>query len=415
MSPTLRRILIISGFILVVIAFVYLIYLVFFRPTPGGPLNTNQRNSNSQLPQAGNGNTNRVTGNINTLPIVNGTTPTGPSHTANGGPTIVDTVVPDPSSGLTANANDGGLQFYDETTGKFFRLSPDGSTKTLMTDAMYPNVDTIAWSPTGDKAILGFPDGSKVLYDFTLKKQTTLPKELNDFSWSPSSDQITSKYLDARDTDNQWLMVSKPDGSQSTSAEHLGANARKVIPDWSPNNQIIATYEKSTTGDQSQIIFLGPNGENYPSANIQGRGFIPNWTPDGRRVVFSAYSELTSNNPHLYMMNGAPDTLGTGLTDLGLDTTANKCTFSQDGFTMYCAVPYYLNPGSGPQPQLSAGVPDNIYSVDLLHGFSQVIARPVDSNQQQRFSISQMQLSTDETALYFVDAQTGTIQRIQLK
>ncbi len=417
MNPKLLRALLIAGFVLVTLGFFAAIYFVFFRGEPT-PSNQNQGIGNTNgLPGVGNGNINGVViGDVNALPNINGGPgDVPPSSIANGGPTSTTTVVPAAAAGLIAAGEGGGLQYYDQQTGKFYRLSDDGLTRTELSDAVYRDVEKLNWSPDGNQAILEFPDQSKVLYNFATKKQTTLPKELNDFSFGPSSDKIVSKYLDAVNTTNQWLIVSKPDGTESLSVEHLGANADKVSSAWSPNNQIIATYQKVINSDQSEIIFLGAQGENFPSVNVQGRGFTPNWAPDGRRLLYSTYSELTDDNPRLYIMNGTSSTLGSGLFDLGLDTTADKCTFSSSGLTIYCAVPYYLNPGSGPQPELSAGVPDNIYRLDLQTGQSELIARPVDGNRNQRFSATNLQLAGGDTYLYFTDAATGSVEKIRVR
>lgn len=415
MNPSLRRILLIVSFAIVVIGLGYAIYLVFFKPGPVVTVNNGAQNVNG-LPTLGNGNINGVVqGNINGLPIVNalqGTT--GPTQIAQGGPTLTTTVVDHTSQGLTVSG-DGNLLYYDRTQGQFYKLSADGAIKELLTNDIYKDVQNITWAPDGQKAILTFPDNSKILYNFNGKKQTTLPKELNDFSWSPRSDQIVSKFLDGQNPDNQWLMVSKPDGSQSSTAEHLGENAGDVIPLWSPNNQIIATYQNSIDATHTEIIFLGAQGENFKSATVDGRGFTPKWTPDGRRMLYSAYGPDTQDNPHLFMMNASPDTIGTGNIDLGLDTTADKCTFSASGLSIYCAVPYYLNPGSGPQPILSADVPDNIYQIDLVRGSTNLVARPVDSHLNQRYNATNLQLTPNEDALFFTDALTGTIQKIQLR
>ncbi len=415
MNPTLRRSLLIAVLVLVVIGFFYVIYLVFFKPGAIVNLNNGPTGNVNGLPGIGNGNVNGLPQvNVNALPLVNGL-PEGqqPSSVADGGPTYVDAVVTTASSDLTTSS-DNTFRFYDRTSGQFYELNTDGSGKTLLTDAVYRDVRNITWSPDGTQAILVFPDGSKILYDFANKKQTTLPKELNDFSFSPRSDQIVSKFLNAANLDDQWLMVSRPDGSQAEAAEHLGENADKVTTAWSPNSQMIAMYEKSVSGELSEIVFLGARGENFPSANIEGRGFTPEWSPDGRRLLYSAYSPNTNDNPRLYLMNASAEAVGTNLIDLGLDTTADKCTFSGSGLTVYCGVPYYLNPGSGPQPELSAGVPDNIYRIDLLSGSAQLIARPIDRDLNQRFTAGNLQLSADERTLFFIDQATGTIQKIQL-
>ena len=417
MNPNLRKVLIILAFAIVVIGFIFAIWYVFFR-SGSAVLTTNTPSGTitNGLPNAQNGNVNRTRAprNVNSLPLINAPS-TNPTTVANGGATYTDPVTTGSAAGVNVNPTSGNLQYYDRTTGQFYSLSPDGLTKTPLTTDTYPDVQNVTWAPNGNQAILSFPDNSKVLYDFNTKKQTTLPSELSSFSFSPQSDQLAAKYLDPRDTENQWLVVSKPDGTQSQSVEHLGANADKVTVNWSPNNQIVAAYAKSVTGDQQQIIFLGANDENFPSVDVYGRGFKPNWSPDGRKVLYSTYSELTENNPHLYLMNGSPDSIGTGQLDLGLDTSADKCGFAPSGNTVYCAVPYYYNSGSGPQPGLSAGIPDNIYKVDLRTGSVTLIARPVDQNKNQRFSATNVQVAADESSLFFTDATTGTVQKVQLR
>lgn len=416
MSPRLQRILLIAGFILVTIGFLVAIFYVFFRPTPETG-NINQPGNINGLPGIGNGNINGVVvQNVNDLPNINALpVDVPPSSIANGGPTTTETVVPTSAAGLIAAGDAAGLQYYDRLTGKFYRLSADGLSRVELSDAVYRDVDQINWSPDGKQAILEFPDQSKILYNFETKKQATLPKELNDFSFGPNSDKIVSKYLDGANTTNQWLIVSNPDGTESLSVEHLGANADKVMSAWSPNNQIIAMYQKTVNTDQSEIIFLGAQGENFPSVTIEGRGFTPNWSPDGRRLLYSVYSQVTDDNPQLFIMNGTSSTLGSGQFDLGLNTTADKCTFSSSGTSIYCAVPYYLNPGSGPQPELSAGVPDNIYRIDLSTGQSSLIARPVDANRNQRFSATNLQLTAGDTYLYFTDALTGSVEKVRIR
>lgn len=414
MNEKLRKSLIIAAFLIATFGFFFVIWLVFFRG--GVPITiNNSRGITNGLPTPSNGNVNRIiqNGNINTLPNTN--TGTATSNVANGGATLVSTISGNASTGTMVNTQTGDVQFYDSTSGQFFKVSPNGDSKTLLTTDTYPSASAVTWAPSGSQAIIGFPDGSKILYDFTNKKQTTLPSELNDFSFSPASDQIAAKYLDAKDSENQWLVVSKPDGTQSQSVEHLGANADQVTVDWSPNQQIVAMYAKAVTASQQQIIFLGKNNENFPSVNVYGKGFTPNWSPDGQKLLYSTYSALTSNNPHLYMMSGSPDTLGGNTLDLGLTTSADKCGFAPSGFTVYCAVPYYLNAGSGPQPSLSAGVPDNLYKIDLRTGGVTLIARPVDKSNNQRFSAKNLQVAADESAVFFTDSTTGTIQRVQLR
>lgn len=414
MNERLRRILLITGFVVVVLGMFYAIYLIFFKSSgQQGNGNANTSNING-LPVPGNGNINRVSNNnTNGLPTTN-TVVTTPDQTANGGPTIVQTMVKNATSSPIVTTS-GDLAYYDRPTGKFFRLGPDGITRTLMTDAVYKDVQSISWDPAGSKAVLGFPDGTKIMYDFNSKKQTKLASELDNFTFSPDGNSLASKFLDSKNPDNQWLMVSKPDGTGAQSVEQLGENASKVNTVWSPRADIVATYEKAISANSSEIIFLGQNGENLPSATINGRGFVPNWSPDGNRMLFSTYSEDSDNAPMLSIMDGTTENVGKNIVELDISTRADKCVFSQDNHTVYCAVPYYPVANSGPVPSLGYSVPDNIYAIDLLRGSSTLIAKPVNEQRQLKFTIGKLKLSADESYLYFTDANTDYLDRIALR
>ncbi|OQX71741.1 hypothetical protein B6D52_00515 [Candidatus Parcubacteria bacterium 4484_255] len=122
---------------------------------------------------------------------------------ANGRKTWVSPVVIGPVKGATLSVNGDTSIYYDPKTGYFYETDYLGN-KTLMSDQIFYNVQNINWAPSKDRAIIEYPDGFKVMYDFNKKKQYTLPNNWEDFSWDPAGNRIAFKAT-SRYPENNWL------------------------------------------------------------------------------------------------------------------------------------------------------------------------------------------------------------------
>jgi hypothetical protein len=413
------RILLIIGFILIALSLLVIIYYLFFRPaiSPTGTVNGGPPGT---LPGVGNGNVNRILPNLNGgVPGVNGQPGVGQQPgeiAASDRPTIVRPLPTLPSVGpnWTLGPDRSGIQFYDRDKGQFFRSSPDGTRRNLLVNTFYPDVQGITWSPDGSKAVLEFPDKSKVVVDFPNATQATLPKESEGFSFSPDSARLAFKFIGAN-PDDRFLVTTATDGSDARQIEKLGENDAFVTPNWSPDNTVVATFQKAV-GNGTEIFFIGQHGENFKSLPVDGRNFRGTWSPDGANLLFSIVSPLNSNNPELFIVDARGDTIGQNLLDLGITASADKCTFSRVSVsTVYCAVPDHLEPDSGLFPGLTPNETDRLYRIDLTSGQQTLLADPVDESGRVQFNASQLNLSAAEDALYFTDAATGKIYTVKLR
>lgn len=332
------------------------------------------------------------------------------SPVAIGGLTQVSPITPTMIAENPALSADGrGVNFYDPNSGKFNRVLPDGTVEE-MSDEVFYDVDNVTWSKDSSSAILEYPDGSNIIYDFETKKQVTLPQHWEDFDFSPQGDQIVAKSIGI-DSDNRWLVISDRDGSNAQAIEPLGDNADKVDVKWSPNNQVIAT---SRTGEamginQQQILLVGKNQENFPGLTVEGWGFDYEWSPTGEKMLYNVYNTNSNYNPTLWVVDASGSNVGLNRKFLKLNTWAEKCTFSGNS-TLYCAVPDYLPEGAGLQPDLADDIPDTIYKVDVNTGSKTVVGKPADAS-----TIDQLSISSDGKYLFYVDKLTGRLNKMQLK
>ena len=404
LSETAKRRLLIAGFIVVVIAIALALYFVFFKAAPSEKVS--DEGAADILPGSGAlpgapaaQEAARGISIIETLPA---------STIATGG--LTKTEVVNFSGTIAAAAGTSGdVSFLNANDGRFYKITKDGRVVT-MSDKQFFGVDELKWNDDKNKTIMEFPDGSNVYFDFDKQKQVTLPKHWEEFNFAQNDDHIAAKSLGDGREDN-WLITANPDGSGARALEPLGSVADKVTVSYAPNGQTVAFSEtgEPVGGERQSILLIGKNGENLPKLIVDGTGFLPNWSPGGKKLVYSTVHTKDSWNPRLYVVNGQGDSIGSAKRDLGLNTWADKCTFANE-FEMFCAVPSQLEAGMGLERSLANFVPDSIVKVDIRNGAKTEIGRP-------EFNISIRNISTDGdlSQLFLTDAVTGALHKMRLK
>jgi hypothetical protein len=411
---TYKKLILALGFIGLVIILGFAIYKLFFQEliSPSQPQSITSTSTTTGLPQAGNGGTRQVVndnnaGVLQTIPGAGNQQPTTPTvdQVANGGLTKT-TDITNSRSFAISNGTNGNIKYYNPEDGKFYKLDASDQPVALSDQTFY-HVTNVNWSPTKDKAILQYPDGSKTIYDFTKNKQITLPEHWQDFSFSPDGNNIALKSL-GNDPDNRWLVTMNEDGGSVKALEQIG-NPASVQVDWSPNQQIVAMYTNSTGIDQQEIYFVGLNHENLKSTVIEGRDLREQWSPTGDRLLYSVYSDKTNLKPSLWIVDAQSDNIGNNRQPLNLQTWADKCAFS-DNTTAYCAVPNSLEEGAGMFPTMAANTPDTIYRINTITGAKEQIAIPEGNH-----TITELTVSKTGNELYFNDSNSGHMYKIDLK
>lgn len=373
MSPLVKRILLIIALLIAAGLIGYAIYYVGFGRkappiTPGevGPTPV----GGNQFPSSG-GRTTTATGQ----PTTGNVPSTGvgaPSNIPSQGgvfyrPTAVTQLTSSTPSFLSISTG-GATRFHDLTNGKFYRLLPDGTVKTL-SDQVFYNVQNVTWAPNSNKAVIEYPDGFKTIYNFDTQKQITLPQHWTDFSFSADGSQIVAKSLGLA-PENRWLITTNDDGTGTKLIEPLGENADDVTVSWSPSRQTVAF---SQTGDpigldRRQVLLIGLNGENFKPVTVEGLDFMPQWSPTGKRLLYSVDSARSNFKPELWVTDAYGDSIDNNRQSLKINTWANKCAFGGDDSTLFCAVPRDLPSGAGLSPDLASTVPDDVFKIDLKTG-----------------------------------------------
>ena len=404
-----KKILAVILFLGVSVLIGVLIWNMFFKKdSPEVIIETGGQQNSGGLPSIATGTQNIIdtdSGNQN-LPFTPGNNQGAVvSDTANGGVTKVQKLTEDKTDNVNLSS-DGKVQYYNPRDGKFYRIDENGN-KVAMSDKVFYSVQDVTWAPSSDKAILEYPDGSKILYNFTTKKQVSMPSHWEDFSFSPDSNKLVSKSM-SLDPANNWLIVSNDDGSQATAIEKIGTNSNIVYPDWSPNQQVVGIYTNGVDFNRQEVFFIGQNEENFKSTIIEGRGLEFQWSEEGSTMLYSVWNTGDNLNPRLWVVDASVDSIGNNRTSLDLATWASKCNYATDT-EIYCAVPESLPQGAGLFPDLANDTKDLLYKIDLKNGSKQLIAIPDGA-----YNVSEIMIPADQKNLFFTDKTTGELYKVEL-
>jgi len=415
MNEKIKKIIIIAGFIIAVVGLAYLLYYFFFKPATPTPLsNVNLPLINSgQLPTTNTGQAGNVL-NLN----VNGALPTitqlppeiSVSDLANGGLTKVNSLTKTAVDYPTVS-KEGQISYYNPADGHFYRINPDGSIS-LMSDNRFYQVQNVTWSSNTNKAVLEYPDGSNVVYDFISKKQYSLPKEMESFSFSKDDAKLSAKVIGPQ-AENNWLVTSNADGSNIQFVERLGDNGDKVANVWSPDQQVIALFKQNTGSNSQDIILIGQHDENFRALSVNGGGFEGQWTPLGDRLLYNVYQANNGFKPTLWIAGAKGDNIGVNNANLGLETWSYKCVVAGDNQIAYCGVPTDLPNGSGVYKGLASNSVDNFYKINLNTGQKSLLAQPIGD--RGGYNVQNIFLGQDNKTLYFQDSLSGGVYSLNLQ
>jgi hypothetical protein len=404
----------IGGFIVVVVLIAWAIWALFFRLPKAVVKPQPQAGPAGQLPAIGEGPAGRVVEQPAAQPLLEPERPVlepeQPAPVAAGGRTQVDVITDSRAEFSTLSGN--GFNYYDSRDGRFYSISRAGGEPVLLSDEQFPNVESITWGKSGERAVLEFPDGANIVYNFKTKEKATLPRQAEDFAFTREEDRLAYKYV-GDSFDDRFLVVSEPNGQGQEILRPLGDEVNNVQVAWSPNEQVVALFRESVSAAGEEVMFVGLHNENWLTLQTNGIGFEGEWSPEGKQMLYSVYNAASGYRPSLYIAGAEGDNIGLGNRSLKVQTWPDKCAFTSET-VIYCAVPQNLPEGSGLYPELAESVADAIYRIDLINNLSTPVAFPETAGTPS-FNVQKLMLSPDGGELYFTDRVTGRINRLRLR
>jgi Tol biopolymer transport system component len=206
-------------------------------------------------------------------------------------------------------------------------MNPNGSdVKQLTSFGSKEATFGMGWSPDGGQLVF-----ARALSDFSASQiwitnadgsdQRQLLKDPSGFddepNFSPDGSQVIFQRCILPATNPCAVYRVQVDGSGLTALTYYSANTDELdlTPAYSPDGKAITFFGAYREGVLSAIYLMTADGSNVRGLTAPVlEGFIPDWSPDGKRIAFAtrAFYPPNSINPQIWVIH----TDSTGLTQL---------------------------------------------------------------------------------------------------
>jgi hypothetical protein len=285
----------------------------------------------------------------------------------------------------------------------------DWSPRTVMELAGVPL--QAVWSPDASKVLVETNDGKEKrwhLIHVDSRADALLKSGLENPAWTNLGDKIVYKYYDVA-TQERSLNVANPDGSDWRKIADVPFKKMRMAA--MPKTSLIAFWNEGDAFDETSLRSIPATG-GEASVILSGRfGGDYRFSPDGDSIAASFSTEKGGSGLMLALLNEK----GGEFRNLAIPTLASKIVWSEDGQTIYYALPGALADGAVlpndyyARPMLTR---DTFWKVDTSTVKSERIVEP--QSLEQGYDAFQPFLDEDEKYFFFVNRIDGKLYRIRL-
>jgi hypothetical protein len=310
------------------------------------------------------------------------------------------------STSATNTVPDVEVRFLDRASGNVYSYVAHARTLTRISNKTLPGIQRVSWTPDGSHAFAQFlasAGGEEHINTYSLNPNGGVGFLLeNDLSQAMV---VGSSTL--------FTLFSGTTGSVGTVSKIDGSSARTLF-----SSVLSSLVVRPSSGNLYAT--------NKPSSQIDGYAFsINRSTGSFSRILgpFRGLSVLPSSSGdsllYSYASAGAYqlrviDISSRASTALPLATLVEKCTWSADGRSAYCAVPTNLQ-GNLPDDWYQGAITftDRIWKIDLAERIATLVIDPAEIG---KVNVDAVNLTVDpsEDVLIFTDKHTGALYAYDL-
>ena len=368
-----KKLIIILSLLAALIAIVYLVYIFFFRPaSPSEP--------NSQ------------------------------EVTASEKKQVIFPLSQEPVLSPTINSSGNKVRYYSKNNGNIYEVNFDGTGLTRISASNLAGLLNIIWSPDKEKVIGLFQKGDQIqkyLHNYQVGQSILMNSNINQIAWSPDGKKIALQTFNS-ETQTNTISISNADGSDLKDV--FSTRLKDFILEW-PTIDKISLRTKTSGLSDGLVLMVNPDNGSFSKVlgNIFGLNIM--WSPLGNSLLYSS-TTTDGKNPSLFLA----DQTGQTKKSIGFATLIEKCVFSQDNRTLFCAIPQTLSENAVWPDDYYKGMTttaDNFLKIDLEASQSSSIFSP--NANDKTYDATGLFLSPKEDYLFFTNKKDGLVYSIKLE
>lgn len=388
-----KKILIIAFILLILLLGTFLVYNFFFKPTSENP--NAQPSNNGALPSASSGAT--------FLP-----NSTNAANNQSGSVQKIRLVSKEPVLSPAIGEDGKTVKYYTRSSGHVLTSDFIGENLKELSSVTLNGLIKAIWSPDKTKTIGIFSDNNtikKYFYNYSNGQSALLNNQIGQVAWSPDSKKIAYQFLDPVAGQHN-ISIANPDGSDWKNI--FKTRLDSLIVEW-PSKEKISLRQAPSGLAQGLLYALDSATGDFSKILSELYGLSVKWSPKADKILFSATNER-GQSPALYLT----DSSGTNQKDLKLSGLADKCVWSNDDRTIFCALPQEISNSAVWPDDYYKGLlilADDFYKINLEDNTKTKI---LGSSSQASFDAQELFLSPKEDYLFFVNKHDGLLYSLKI-
>jgi len=302
------------------------------------------------------------------------------------------------------------VKYYLKNNGYVFESNFDGSDQTRISSNILTDLSKVIWSSNKDKVIAIFDDEGEVkkyLYDYQAGKSTLLNQDIRHIAWSPNEDKIAYQYYNSQ-TEDSNISIADPDGSQWTNV--FATRMKNLIVEW-PSSDQVAIRTKPSGLAQSIVYTIDLATGDFQKVISETYGLTVLWSPLGDKLLFS---ETDNRGKNLKLK--IADLTESTIQELDFVTLPEKCVWSQDNRTLFCAIPKTISTLAALPDDYYKGLiifADDFWRINLDVG-EKIQIYATENEEATSYDAKELFLSPLEDYLLFINKRDDRLYSLEL-
>lgn len=301
------------------------------------------------------------------------------------------------------------IKYYLKNNGNIYSVNFDSSDLTRVSAANLAGLLKILWSPDKEKVIGFFQEGEKVkkyLHNYSLGQSTLLNEKINQITFSPDGQKVAVQYFDEI-SKASIISLANPDGSDWQNI--FQTRLKDLILEW-PLIDKLSIKTPASGLVEGLVLTLIPQTGEFKRVLSGLYGLNIKWSSWGNKILYSATDER-GKGLKLYLV----DHNGENKKELGLNTLVEKCVFSQDNRTLFCALPKKLSDNATLPDDYYKGLittSDSFWKINLETDEKNLISEPEEMG--RTYDATELFLSPKEDYLFFINRKDGFLYSLKI-